>query len=132
MQPLRLRIDRGGADTSGDEYVPLSLQFLIRLVDESGRVPQRPHNIAEELALGLGDDRGGRRSYELCDDCNRASLSVVVTDGKRYSFALFIGTDDQELPRLGGLGNPRSRHHHLADVRSQHHSFKNLEHKLSK
>ena len=58
VQPFSLRVDRSGADTAGDEYVPLAFQLLIRLVNEGGRVAQRSHDIAEELAFGLGDDRG--------------------------------------------------------------------------
>ena len=128
VQPLGLRIDRGGTDTAGDEDEMARRKLLRAHLDEFGGVSERADHVGEGLPFLEGHDVLRRSADGLRDDGNGTFLDIEIADGQRNALSFLICPDNQELAGLGGGRQPRCLHDHPADVRGQHFLLDNLVH----
>ena len=128
VQPLGLRIDRGGTDTAGDEDEMARRELLGAHLDELGGVSERADHVGEGLPFLEGHDVLRRSADGLGDDGDGAFLDIEITDGQRNALSFLVSPDNQELAGLGGGRQPRCFHDHPADVRGQHFLLDNLVH----
>ena len=72
-----------------------------------GGLAQGAHEVLEAVALAEMAELFRRRAHGLDDDGDGALFRVVGVDGNGDAFALFVHPEDDELSRLGLLGDQR-------------------------
>ena len=115
-EPFDLRIDGGRPDAAGDEqYLPRTQRFDI-FVHEIRRPAQRAREIGQFVARIHSAQLRRRITHRLRYDGYPPLRRIVIGDGQRDTFPLFVQSQDDELPRLCRTGDTRSRNVHPVNI----------------
>ena len=99
VQPFHLRIDWGDTHTTADEDERTLTQFLSRHRGELGGFAQGTDDVSKTVAFLVFSHLLGGFTDGLEHDGHRTSDSMVVADGQRNTFGVFLHLDDEELAR---------------------------------
>ena len=103
MSPFGLWVYGGGADTSSHEEqsqrFAFSIVFFSKFHDFT-TTAERTYDGENAITLIQFSKTTGRLAYNMINDGYRILFVVDVANGKRYTFALVVGDNDDKLTRL--------------------------------